>query len=308
MAYLNPFLVLDLSPEQTEGPDVADLLRREKKRWLAEFELADETEIEIGGQRLDRATLLRLIEELEDPTTRAHHRQVATHPRVLAFLQDASLDLFYEGDITLLAAHSQDFLRFIAPDFAAQFNRRLIHALKQHDEEEIRALCQQPLAIPPAFHAACYQDAYRYLHAHVGEIEQLAQAIEGGQAPDGRVQEYCDELLIEALNALPDYFAGVRDRYGLALESLAIEVHNTHKRVRLGIYILQQGLKLRTSDETRRRLQHILDQLKAMAPVDSLLESIGVNSQGSSRKSNRNVWWTAVGVGALVFLVIRWLW
>ncbi len=307
MQYLNPFLLLEIPLDEESEDRLLPQIRQAKKQWLAEFELQDETEIEVSGQRLDRSTLLRLIEELEDPLTRSHHRKIAAQPTLLAFLQTASLNLFYEGDITLVAANSQDFLRFIAPAFAAKFNQRLIHALKQHDAEEIRVLNSQPLAIPPAFHAACYQDAYRYLHAHVEEIEQLVQVIAEGQAPDGRVQEYCDEMLIDALNALPDYFAGVRDRYGLALESLAIEVHNTHKRARLGIYILQQGLKLHTSEETERRLKHILEQLKAIAPMDSLLENLTGGTGKSSRQKNRSLWWTAVGVGAVVFLVLRWL-
>jgi hypothetical protein len=306
MQYLNPFLLLEIA--LTDGAEAAsaDQLYREKKRWLAEFELADETEIEVNGQRLDRSTLLRLFEELEDPLVRAHHRKIAAQPSLWRFLTSGSLDLFDQGDISLLASHSQDFLRFIAPYFAARYNQRLIYALKQHDAEEIRVLSSHPLVIPPTFHAACYQDTYRYLHATVEDIEQWARAIQKGESPDGRIQEYCDELLIEALNALPDYFAGVRDRYALALETLAIEVHNVHKRVRLGIYILMQGLKLQTSEETQRRLQHILEQLQAMAPMDQIWETLtGGQATNQGKKQKRQLWWTALGVGALVFIAIR---
>lgn len=304
MPYLNPFLLLNVPLEDLSDTRMAERLRREKKHWLAEFELQDATEIDISGHQLDKATLLRLLEEMEDPTLRSHHRKIAAQSSLHDFLVEANLDLFYQGDISLLAANSKEFLRFIAPAFADQYNRRLVHALKQHDAEEIEALTSQPLAIPTQYHAAAYQDAYRYLHAHVEELHHLTQAIEAGQAPDGRVQEYCDEMLIDALNALPDYFAGARDRYGLALESLAIEVHNTHKRVQLGVFILQQGLKLHTSEETQRRLQHILDQLKAMSPADTIWDSL--TGGGQEKKSdNKQLWWAALGIGALAIVLLR---
>jgi len=305
MKYLNPFrlLELDASPEVSDA-SFAVQLKRARKAAMAEFELQDEVEINLNGIKLDRETLLRLADELDAAETRDFHRYVNQRASLEAFLADASLSFFYEGDASLLAGQSKAFLEWMAPYFAAQFNLRLIHALKQKDFEEIQVMCAVPLYVPAAYQAACYQDSYRYLHAQVEDIEQLTSQISQGEAPDGRVQEFCDEMLIDSLNVLPAYFSGVRDRYGIALENLAIEVHNTHQRAQLGMFILKQGLKLEISEETRRRLQHILDQLKAIAPVDNIWESL-TGGTSSSKEKKKNIWWVALGVGAAVLIALQ---
>ena len=304
MKYLNPFALLELSADpEISDADFSIWLKRAKKAALAEFELQDEVEISLHGVNVDRETVLRMVEELDKPESRDFHRFVSKNPSLEAFLSEASLELFYEGDTSLLAGQSKAFLEWMAPYFSTQYNIRLVHALKQKDHEEIEAMCAAPLYVPAAYQAAAYQDSYRYLHAQVEDIEALTQEIASGTAPDGRVQEYCDEMLIDALNVLPAYFAGVRDRYGLALESLAIEVHNTHQRAQLGIFILNQGLKLEVSEETRRRLQHILEQLKAIAPMDNIWESFTGGS--ASKEKKKSMWWVALGVGAAIFLALQ---
>jgi len=303
MAYINPFDLLEVSASAELG---AEQIKREKKRLLAEFELNDSVEIKVAGHQLDKATLLQLFEELEDEQLRTHHQKVAQHTRLLRFLQDASLDLFYEGEMPSLATESQDFLRFLGPYFASPFNQRLLHAIKQRDLEETEVLCQHPLPIPTAYQAACFQDSYRHLHQKVEEVDQLSRQIEKGGQPDGRVQEVCDEILIDLLNVLPSYFSGVRDRYGLALEGLALQVQNVHQRVQLSLYIVRQGLKLDVSDDTRRRLQYVLDQLIKLAPMESVIEAIA-GGNGSAKKSRQGLWWVALGVGAAVWLLARWL-
>ena len=306
MNYLNPLAVLEISPEAAaEGLSTA-FLKKHKKRLLAEFELNDTTTIELRGQELDRTAVLQLFESLEDESQLAHHVIILKETSLQAFLEEASLDYFYSRDVAQLAAHSNDFLKFIGPFYARQFNRRLVNALKQKDWEEIQLMCQFPLSIPTRYHAVSYQDAYRFLHAKIQEIESQTETISKGKAPGGEIQEFCDEMLITAMNHLPAYFAGTRDSYAIALEGLAIAVHNEHRRASLGVFILKQGMKLSISADAQARLQHILDQLMAMAPSDNLFDWFGGDDK---EKESVNPWMVALGVGAGVagWLLYRWL-
>ncbi|GAB4424313.1 MAG: hypothetical protein OHK0039_41390 [Bacteroidia bacterium] len=299
--YLNPFATLGLAPDSLGNPPDGDRLRLEKKRLLAEFELSRSATIALGHRQLDKSTVLRLFNQLEDPHIHAFHAALYREPRLLAFLEDATLDLFFSGDIALVYRLPEELRQFMAPYFAAQFNRRLLHAFRQNDWEEIDALCLHPLPIAVAHHAACYQDSHRLVHSRVQEIQQLAEQVGGGQTPGAEIQEVCDEMRILALNRLPDYFAALRDRYALALEALALAVHNTHRRVLLGVFIARQALKLRIGDETRARLEHILAQLQKLAPAESWIEGVGEHlRQGGGRQS----WWfAAAGVGAVLLLL-----
>ncbi|MDX2250169.1 MAG: hypothetical protein SF052_25525 [Bacteroidia bacterium] len=297
MQYINPFSLLNLDPAKfSQGLDQAKL-KREKKRLLAEFELHNTPTLEIHGKQVSKSDVLRVFDMLAIDSEFAHHLRVFQNPGLLAFLEEASLDYFYSGDIALLSTLPADFLGFIGPYFAEQYNRRLFHAFRQKDWEEMKVICTHPIGIPITFFANAYKDTYRHIHTRVTEIEQLSQKIAEGEAPDGRVQEICDELLLTSINHLPDYFATVRDKYGQALEVLALAVFNTHRRGQLGMFILRQGLKLDVTTGTRDRLQYVLDQLLKLAPTESLFESF--TGGGKKEEDNSTFWWIALGVGAV---------
>ncbi|MEZ4827711.1 MAG: hypothetical protein R3C61_15725 [Bacteroidia bacterium] len=297
MQYINPFAALGLDPAVfAQGPD-QELLRREKKRLLAEFELHQTPDIEVNGKSLSKSDVLRIFDILATAEEVRHHIFIFQHPSLMHFLEDASLDLFYSGDIVKMASFPRELLLFTGPYFASQYNRRLFHAFRQKDWEEINVMCAHPMPIPSSFSASAYKDTYRHVHTAVSELEALAFEISSGKTPDGRVQEVCDEMLISTLNHLPDYFEGVRDKYGQALEVLALAVFNTHRRGQLGIFVVRQGLKLHTSTGTRDRLSYVLDQLMKLAPADAFLESL----TGGKKNENDNsgFWWIALGVGAV---------
>jgi hypothetical protein len=303
MAYLNPIAALGLDPTQNDARPNKEWLKREKKRLLAEFELNQDPLIELNGQSVDRSAVLKLFDALEKDQQWAWHLKVFQHAHLLRFLEESHLDLFFSGDIVRIQEEPKEFQAFIAPHFAESFNKRLFHAFRQKDEEEIELMCTHPLPIPNTHHAACYKDTYRLLHRRIVEIETHTNQILEGEKPKGDVQDWCDEILISTLNLLPDYFSGIRDRYGLALEELAIAVHNVHKRSSLGILIIRQGLKLSVSEQTRQRLQHILDQLLAIAPENDLWEA--VTGSSSNKKKNYGPWLIGAGVLAVAWALFK---
>ena len=213
-------------------------------------------------------------------------------------MEDGSLGYYQQKQRPDFNEEGEGFAEFVAPYFAGQYNRLLLKAFKQKNWEQIELLVSGSFPLPGKYQVEAYKDTLQYIHSQVIEIEGLAAEIAGGNQPDGRVQEICDEFLISSLNELPEYFAGVRDRYGLSLEALALAVHNTHQRIDLGILILRQGLKLKISDNTHDRLKYVLDQLLKMAPAESIFDAF----TGSGKKKNTNVWWIAIGVGAAIIL------
>ncbi|MEM7368062.1 MAG: hypothetical protein AAF587_05635 [Bacteroidota bacterium] len=303
MEYLNPFTRLNLNLAEFSPEGHKESLKLEKKRLLAEFELHNTNTIELGGKMLDKATVLQLFDELEDAELANMHLRIHQLPSLMAFLEDSTLEYFFSGDVALLSSESSAFQKYIGPYFAEQYNKRLFHAFRQLDWEEVKMMCAHPLAIPTEFHAACYKDTYRDIHSKSREVSQVASKISEGQAPGAEIQEVCDEMLILTLNHLPEYFGGSRDKYGLALEELAVAVHNVHRRVKLGIFILRQGLKLNISQSTTARLTHILDQLKELAPAESFLESWTADNSG--KNNNAKPWWFVVGGAAVVYLILK---
>ena len=225
MSYTNPFILLDLPDPLTPSMITPAFLRQEKKRLMAEFELEEATVIEVGGRELDKDRVLSLFEELETEDLRQHHLRVFMEAGLMEFLEDASLEYFYNGGISQLPAHSDEFLTFIGPHFSRSFNSRLFNAFRQKDWEEVNLMCKHALPLSAVHKASCYQDTYRQLHAEINELEAYAEELHLGKLPDGKVQDIGDELMIDTLNQLPEYFRSSRDKYALALESVAISIY-----------------------------------------------------------------------------------
>lgn len=304
MQYINPLALLGLDPEEALQGISSARLKREKKKLMAEFELNEASNIELRGISLNKNQVLDLFDQLVDPKIIEHHAKVLSKLSLLAFLEESSLDYFYSGDISMLSAQSESFLKFIAPYFAFQYNKRLLHAFKQRDWEEIQTMSTHPLPIPSKFFAQTYKDTFHLIHTHIKEIEDTTFKIEKGSLPDGKMQEYCDEMYIAAMNRLPDYFAGSRDRYALALENLAISVHNVHKRPKLAVFILKQGLKMHLGEDARSALMHVLHQLEAQDPVAGIFDMFGTKDK---EKDSSVPWLVAAGTGLAAILLYRWL-
>lgn len=304
MQYINPLAILSLTPLQAREGISSSRLKREKKRLMAEFELNEASNIEIRGIKLGKNQVLALFDQLAEEDQVEFHAKVLEQEKLLLFLEESSLDYFYSGDISMLAAQSESFLGFIAPYFAFQYNKRLLHAFKQRDWEEIQTLSAHPLPIPSKYFAHAYKDTFHHIHTHIKEIEFTTQQIDEGATPDGKVQEYCDEMFIASLNRLPEYFDGSRDRYALTLENLAISVHNIHQRPKLAMFILKQGLKIHLGEDAKSALSHVLEQLEKQEGISGLFDLFGSKEK---EKESAVPWIVAAGTGLAAILLYKWL-
>ncbi|MEM6800995.1 MAG: hypothetical protein AAF696_06295 [Bacteroidota bacterium] len=302
MQYINPLALLEISVEEAKEGISSSRLKREKKKLMAEFELNNASNIELRGIKLGKNQVLEMFDQLADEKYLDFHSRILSQASLLQFLEESSLDYFYFGDISMLSANSPEFLSFLAPYFSHQYNKRLLYAFKQRDWEEIQTMSSHPLPIPSKFFAQTYKDTFHHIHTHIKEVEETTQKIEKGISPDGKVQEYCDELFIAAINRLPEYFSGSRDRYALALENLAIAVHNVHKRPKLAVFILKQGLKLHLGEDARSALLHILKQLEEQDGWSGIMEILG-----GKEKDSGVPWLIAAGTGLAALLLYRWL-
>ncbi|MEO0898233.1 MAG: hypothetical protein AAFY71_17610 [Bacteroidota bacterium] len=302
MNYINPLIILDLPDPFSPKMIDAAFVKMEKRRLMSEFELEGTTSIDIEGREFDKDTVLKLLDELSDDQLREFHLRIFTEPGLIEFLEDASLEYFFNGGIQKLAAHSEDFLKYVGPFFAQSYNHRLLNAYKHKDDEEIEAMCKYPLPLPAIHKALCYQDTYRSLHADVNEMEAYADGLENGNLPDGKIQDFGDEMRIESLNALPDYFKSSRDRYALALELIALSLYNDHQRVHLSVFLLRQALKLELSSDTESRVKHLLDQILEKNPLAAGLSGMA-DAMGGKTKKKDNVWlW--IGAGTVMSFVL----
>lgn len=299
MTYLNPFSILELPQDNPLAVEQPAFLKQERKRILAEFELEDQPTLPLAGRELDRATVLKLLTELEDPSFRAFHLQVYQFGELKDFLEKQDLTLFTKQSVHQLNGYEPSFKKWLGPHFAPVFNKQLLQAFSEKDWEVLRNLCQIQLPIAPEYQAASFKDTYRLIHTYLEEIRRHAEEIRTGTPPSGLVQERSDELLIDSLNQLPTYFQGSRDNYAAALEELALALYNEQQRVTLAVFVLKQAQKLTTGPDTQARLQDLLAQMDSQPTP---LFDFSGKTASKSRLS-----YVLAGVGTFAILLLIWL-
>lgn len=256
MKYISPFSTLGLEAQQ-ENLELKDL-RKAKKRLLAEFELHNSTTIELNGRHMDKTAILKIFDQLENEDIARHHLKIYNHPHLLSFLEYSDLTIFHEGFPEDFFDHSDSFTTFIQPYFSDQFNENLTLSVKNHQLDAIKLLTSIHEEIPYDYEGGCYKNSYRYL---MGMVKELESIVERRYINAKMVEPFISKKMISLLNALPEYFIDVRIRFGEYLEDIALKFNNQYDSVKLARHILKRGLLIHSNENTRYRLQYVLDQL-----------------------------------------------
>lgn len=304
--YLNPYHLPGIPAGETLLPTQ---LRKVKKELMAEFELHETAVVEVGKEKLSKSEVLAFFEALEQKEVRDHHKTLQQMPVLLSFLEKGETDLFVEkkyAEMNHKMEGNPEFQEFVTPFYCFQFNRLLLDAFKQKDEEKIRMLVAQPNWVKLTDQHACYEGTHKQLQLEVEGLKRLAESFEhGNKAPGPEVQDAIDENWIHLLNVLPTSFDGLINAYAKGLEALSLAIFNTYHRAKLAKYVLRQGLKLRINTETSGRLAYVLDQLLKFSEDDTFtLED--VQEVFESKKGGIKMWQLALG-GLVVYFVIRML-
>lgn len=302
--YINPYHLPGIPADKTLLPAQ---LKRAKKELMAEFELQEAAEIQIGKEKLGKSEVLAVFDALEDKEVRGFHKDLQERKALLSFLEAGDTDIFREKKHAELLADleaNEAFKDFVTPFYCYQFNQLFLQAFKDKDEDQIRLLFAHPFWVKIKDQQACYDGAYKQLNLEVENLKRLADSIEhGNKSPGPEVQEVADENWIHLLNSLPDPFDGLLNAYAKGLESLSLALFNTYQRAKLAKFVLRQGMKLRINTETQGRLQYVLDQVLKITPDDQFtLED--VQEAFESPKGGVKMWQWALG-GLVVYLLMK---
>ncbi|MEO1434193.1 MAG: hypothetical protein AAFV80_01560, partial [Bacteroidota bacterium] len=263
MQYHSPLHILDLDAEK--GLDRA-ALKKAKKRIMAEFELQDSITIDIAGKSYDRQAVIALFESLEQPGLIEHHLHIFSDQELLAFLEHGDLSWFRSPTVR---SYQEDkaFANFLGPYFAHQFNQALLKGVKSNRFGIIRTLFSKALPIDDRFEDDCFRSAYRSLIGRVKDLEAIAKRAKKYRMPKSRYSAFIATDVKMLLNALPDYFMGVRDRYAMALHDLGLALFNQHRRGRASIEVVRFGQSLKVDSIVAYNLKYVLDQLEDMTNI-----------------------------------------
>lgn len=127
MPYLDPFALAGLPSDRPIAPED---LKRAKAKLLAQFELEGKVTIEWKGWKIDRQTVLTLLDDLANPSVLTYHQTVAAHPNLSKFLGQTQ----WKGEaLETVTDPPEGWLEWVSPFFAANITRLLSSSPKGFD-------------------------------------------------------------------------------------------------------------------------------------------------------------------------------
>lgn len=274
MKYISPFKLLALDTVLSDSKELGKI----KKQILAEFELAQETVIDIRGYTIEKTTALKLLDELENPKVEAFHYNVFQDKNLLLFLEKGVRGRFSDNDIY----NEADFLNFVSPYFREIYNLNQYRAFIKNDFNLIGKMASMRMLISNSDLDGCYQKTCRLIVQKIEEIDTIGRNF-NFRTTERTLSPYYNHQLINSLNALPKYFSPYLDRYASSLLTLAIEINNNHSQHRLAYSIVREIRFVKASSLVKSMIEEIYKQMPRYNEYEVPASSI-------SDTSSNNYW------------------
>lgn len=293
MTYLNPYSFLPgelTSPQQVN----ASVLRKAKRKLLAEFELGDGIAIEVDGVRLDRSTALQLLEQLEDPQQANYHWQIRRDGALHHFLKRPD-----QGNPRKLPSWNRvdpGYREFLSEQLAAPMDQALHAAIKDEMFERMLACAQKLELLLPLHLEKALESTLRFVLLRIDEIQKWAADLGSVSNWNGTMRRTLDPRMRDFINALPSRYQQLRNRYADALMDLAVAISNEGKNNRKAKKVTDYALELELDESAMQQVNHVHQQLVGFLSGNQVQE-----------ESSRGGWsrwiWIFLGIKAIYWLV-----
>ncbi len=254
--YHSPFHLID--PEIFKAGDDASALKRrlglEKRKLLAEFELAGTAAIHIRGRELQRQDLTALFDELQAPELLDIHLQIWRHGRFLRFLETGipgdTGDWLYPSGET-----GNALLRFVSPHYAEALDRYLQRCLQGQDKgEALLYELRTESWLLPAHQEAAYRYTTRFFTEKKNELLGIRyRAEQKQQVVATEIRDWCSDQQIHVLNRLPDRFDDLRYVLTELLNNLCV-LYDRQQAKKHALAAIERAATIRVNDEELERL------------------------------------------------------
>ncbi len=255
MAYLNPFTVLGVSPDQEL---TTSDIRRLQKKVLAEFELTGEVVVDMNWVQVDKSQALGLVDELKNESRRRFHARVAAHPEWVQWLGSGEKKL---ADLPEWGALEGELREELGEKMVGPMGTWLKERLQAQDYEAARGMLVNVRDLRPGLQE-------KVLVSVVRRLEEVEKQVAGWTAnikklffQETPIREVLDPQWLRFLNALPPRYQRRRTQLAASLGDFAKLVFNQRHRYRLAYDIVESALTLAIDHGQRHRLETLFGQL-----------------------------------------------
>jgi tetratricopeptide (TPR) repeat protein len=178
--YINPYVLLGYDPNDCSDDYSEKGIQKRRKLLLHEIDLEGGSVQTLAGHIVDKSQAISLCDELFDESKKRFNWIVFQDGRLVNFLQKGDASLFFLDDeyfpqATLEALDGQDFLDWISPMFAAQYNLVFSQAIEKSTVSAISLLLGGRRYVTQDDEDNCFVGASRILNHRMDLIRNAAK-------------------------------------------------------------------------------------------------------------------------------------
>ena len=241
--------------DKLEAPPDAAWIRKARRRINAEFELGDGLSIEFQGIQCDRASLLALLEELEDAEKADFYFHLSQNDKLCAFLDNGDLRNLKKEPFPeeMLQGSGKEFFSDL---FLPAVGKSAVDALKHENYGQILILPKVLDQLNSFQKDVVLQLPGRFVHSLIRDLEDLS----GGSASIDDIRnerERFNQHRMRAFNLLGEDFKPKRNLLAVAIHGLCVALNNQHQEYKLANILCRNALLLKVDHSLQESLQKL---------------------------------------------------
>jgi len=261
MNFVNPFELLDVAEAD------AAAIKKAKRRKLAEFDLSDDGMIEVGNQKVTKSDFIRVTDELDSNDKAEFYLFVKNNPRLNAFLTNGDTSFFTNYRQESIYSDA-DFVNFISPYFAQQYNKVLLEAYQNDNIPLLKKIVANPPLVNNRDTEKAHKGLSQFLKNIEEELHEIRTEIDNEESyyDEDTVGELNTDLREKAnkdlINILPTYFQAQRNEIAQKVRNISVAVFNGLNNADVAFQIISYSLEFNTNNLTKQKLQKDYEQIK----------------------------------------------
>ena len=261
MNFVNPFELLDVAEADAAS------IKKAKRRKLAEFDLSDDGMIEVGNQKVTKSDFIRVTDELDSNDKAEFYLFIKNNPRLNAFLTNGDTSFFTNYRQESIYSDA-DFVNFISPYFAQQYNKVLLEAYQNDNIPLLKKIAANPPLVNNRDTEKAHKGLSQFLKNIEEELHEIRTEIDNEESyyDEDTVGELNTDLREKAnkdlINILPTYFQAQRNEIAQKVRNISVAVFNGLNNADVAFQIISYSLEFNTNNLTKQKLQKDYEQIK----------------------------------------------
>ncbi|MDW8297247.1 MAG: hypothetical protein RMJ97_10250 [Raineya sp.] len=260
MKFINPYEVLEL-----DTPDNSEV-KKAKRRKLTEFDLSDDGSIEFKNIKIHKADFIKATDELDNEQKSQFYWSIKNNPELSNFLLSGDT-CFFTNYQTQRIFSNPDFVEFVSPYFAYQYNKVIFLTFKEGNISLLKKLVANPILVSHTQIDKAYQSLREFINNQIQELHQIRTDIENEEThyEEDSVEDVFSDLQeminVNIYNVLPTYFQSQRNEIAQKLRNISVAVFNNLNSSEVALQIIKFALQLNINNLTKQKLEKDYNQI-----------------------------------------------